>query len=193
LEAHLGWAANRLGFLAETPVFDGAKESEIEAELARAWLIDRAWQVIPSEAWAHMRSTGMAGDDLVDDADARFIYLATSGWNLWATMRKNCSTISTMPASLCLREWLRERGYDPDNVVPALHARRVPPARANEFTNDVALREWMIYHGGNPGDLSWPRIGKSRPGTQQRSSGRCLPRASRSSTTARPATPTTRR
>ncbi len=44
LEAHLGWAAWRLGFMAETPVFDGAKEDEIEAELARAWLIDRAWQ-----------------------------------------------------------------------------------------------------------------------------------------------------
>jgi hypothetical protein len=41
LEAHLGWAAYQLGFKAETPVFDGAKEDEIEAELARAWLIDR--------------------------------------------------------------------------------------------------------------------------------------------------------
>ncbi len=36
LEAHLGWAASRLGFKAETPVFDGAKEDEIEAELVRA-------------------------------------------------------------------------------------------------------------------------------------------------------------
>ena len=44
LETHLGWAADRLGFMAETPVFDGAKEDEIESELARAWLIDQAWQ-----------------------------------------------------------------------------------------------------------------------------------------------------
>ena len=35
LETHLGWAADRLGFRAVTPVFDGAKEQEIEAELAR--------------------------------------------------------------------------------------------------------------------------------------------------------------
>ncbi len=34
LEAHLGWAAMKLGFRAITPVFDGARESEIEAELA---------------------------------------------------------------------------------------------------------------------------------------------------------------
>jgi DNA-directed RNA polymerase subunit beta len=36
LEAHLGWAAHRLGFRAITPVFDGANEREISAELARA-------------------------------------------------------------------------------------------------------------------------------------------------------------
>ncbi|MGZ6346511.1 MAG: DNA-directed RNA polymerase subunit beta, partial [Anaerolineales bacterium] len=35
LEVHLGWAAQKLGFRAITPVFDGATEEEIEAELAR--------------------------------------------------------------------------------------------------------------------------------------------------------------
>jgi DNA-directed RNA polymerase subunit beta len=38
LETHLGWAADRLGFKAISPVFDGADEEEIVAELARAWL-----------------------------------------------------------------------------------------------------------------------------------------------------------
>ena len=33
------WAADRLGFRAITPVFDGANEIEIEADLARAWMI----------------------------------------------------------------------------------------------------------------------------------------------------------
>ena len=32
LETHLGWAADRLGFRAITPVFDGADEQEIEAD-----------------------------------------------------------------------------------------------------------------------------------------------------------------
>ena len=44
LETHLGWASSRLGFRAITPVFDGATEVEIDAELARAWLIDEAWK-----------------------------------------------------------------------------------------------------------------------------------------------------
>ena len=30
LEVHLGWAAQKLGFRAITPVFDGAREDEIE-------------------------------------------------------------------------------------------------------------------------------------------------------------------
>ena len=46
LETHLGWAARHLGFRALTPVFDGASEEEIEAELARAYLTDLSWMDI---------------------------------------------------------------------------------------------------------------------------------------------------
>jgi len=35
LEAHLGWAAQVLGFKVLTPVFDGANDTNIEDELAR--------------------------------------------------------------------------------------------------------------------------------------------------------------
>ncbi|HXK33033.1 MAG TPA: DNA-directed RNA polymerase subunit beta [Dehalococcoidia bacterium] len=42
LETHLGWAANKLGFRAVTPVFDGASDRLIEDELARAWLAEQA-------------------------------------------------------------------------------------------------------------------------------------------------------
>ena len=36
LETHLGWAAKKLGFQAITPVFDGASEEQIQAELKKA-------------------------------------------------------------------------------------------------------------------------------------------------------------
>ncbi|MFC1951705.1 DNA-directed RNA polymerase subunit beta [Chloroflexota bacterium] len=42
LEAHLGWAAQLLGFKVLTPVFDGASDANIEDELARAWLAQQA-------------------------------------------------------------------------------------------------------------------------------------------------------
>src|SRR5262249_40291734 len=38
LETHLGWAANKLGVHYATPVFDGATEREIKAELGKAAL-----------------------------------------------------------------------------------------------------------------------------------------------------------
>ncbi len=38
LETHLGWAAQRLGYRVATPVFDGAKEEEIQAALREAGL-----------------------------------------------------------------------------------------------------------------------------------------------------------
>jgi DNA-directed RNA polymerase subunit beta len=59
LETHLGWAASRIGFRAITPVFDGATESEISAELARAWLIDRAWRVASEWAWDYLAEETM--------------------------------------------------------------------------------------------------------------------------------------
>ncbi len=42
LETHLGWAANVLGFRAVTPTFDGARDTNIEDALARAWLAVQA-------------------------------------------------------------------------------------------------------------------------------------------------------
>ncbi len=42
LETHLGWAAQKLGFKALTPVFDGASDTSIEDALARLWLVQKA-------------------------------------------------------------------------------------------------------------------------------------------------------
>ena len=64
LETHLGWAANRLGFRAITPVFDGADEQEIEAELARAWLIDHAWAEATASAWKWLKEQEYPEEEL---------------------------------------------------------------------------------------------------------------------------------
>ncbi|MCX6024583.1 MAG: DNA-directed RNA polymerase subunit beta, partial [Chloroflexi bacterium] len=42
LETHLGYAAGKLGYRTETPVFDGATQTSIEDALGRSWLADRA-------------------------------------------------------------------------------------------------------------------------------------------------------
>ncbi|MCB0098471.1 MAG: DNA-directed RNA polymerase subunit beta, partial [Caldilineaceae bacterium] len=145
LEAHLGWAAGRLGFMAETPVFDGAKEHEIAAELARAWLIDRAWNVITRRAWDLMEAEDVEPEEILDDGDARLIYIIN-----WL------EPLGYDPESLyqnqvyarhaCLAEWLRELGYEPTSVMSSAYGERRTTFEANELAVDIALREWIIHH-----------------------------------------------
>jgi DNA-directed RNA polymerase subunit beta len=75
LEVHLGWAAMRLGYRAVTPVFDGATEKEIEAELARAWLVDQAWKEAGETAWKWLKEQEYDWNDIQDDDEVRRLYL----------------------------------------------------------------------------------------------------------------------
>jgi DNA-directed RNA polymerase subunit beta len=145
LECHLGWAAQQLGFMAETPVFDGAREDEIAAELARAWLIDRAWTDITERAWELIESEGIAEEEIQDDDDARLIYLV----NWLEPLGYDAEHLfddRTYARHACLREWLRERNYEPDALMSASYQTRHTTAEANELTIEAALREWILYH-----------------------------------------------
>ncbi len=146
LEAHLGWAASRLGFMAETPVFDGAKEEEIEAELARAWLVDRAWAQATQQAWKMLNEANLEIDELQDDADTRRIYLLD-----WLEPRgyepDRLYDDENYARQSCLREWLKDQGYEPENVIPSWYQERRATYESNRYAVDVALREWMLSFG----------------------------------------------
>ena len=152
LEAHLGWAASRLGFLAETPVFDGAKEEEIEAELARAWLIERAWQVATERAWVHVATQKIANEEIKDDGDARLIYLLDwlepLGYEGERIFRDYTYARYTV-----LKEWLKEQGHAWEEVLPSYYETRGASHESNQVAVEVALAEWMRYHDGDPGEL----------------------------------------
>jgi DNA-directed RNA polymerase subunit beta len=96
LETHLGWAANTLGFHARTPVFDGAQDSVIEDQLARAWFVSE------SEAKDHRDlDSDHINWDKVDD------YLSERGFDrdrLWSDAPSNRGTAR----EACLRIWLQE-------------------------------------------------------------------------------------
>jgi DNA-directed RNA polymerase subunit beta len=146
LETHLGWAAKKLGFLVETPVFDGAREDEIEAELARAWLIDRAWEKATKRAWAWAEQIGRSEEDIVDDAEIRALYLSE-----WLGERgydpQRVYFDEGYTRQCLLREWLVEepQGYDADSIltfeVEGLAAEE--RQRRNENARRVCLREWL--------------------------------------------------
>jgi DNA-directed RNA polymerase subunit beta len=146
LEAHLGWAARQIGFKAETPVFDGAREEEIEAELARAWLVERAWRVATEKAWEYVREQDIPEGDLRDDSDARLIYLLDWLEPLGYDAERIFRDVAYARHSV-LREWLRKRGYAPEEILPESYADRRTSAESNAVGQRVALWEWLCHYG----------------------------------------------
>lgn len=145
LECHLGWAASRLNFQAETPVFDGAKEDEIAAELARSWLIDRAWLEATNRAWALIHDEEIADEEILDDDDARLIYLIDWLEPLGYDPER-IDKDDGYARHACLNEWLRELDYDPEALMGTAYGSRRTTKEANQLSIDVAYREWLFFH-----------------------------------------------
>jgi DNA-directed RNA polymerase subunit beta len=148
LETHLGWAASRLGFRAITPVFDGASESEIEAELARAWLIDTAWKDIGETAWDWIREQSYDPEMIKDDEEVRLLYL--ENWLGGKGYDVNKFLIDTNYArQITLIEWLRDEGYKPEELL-GFKNRRDLEDNPDEMDNKavlVCLKIWLKKHG----------------------------------------------
>ncbi len=154
LETHLGWAASRLGFRAITPVFDGSDEEEIEAELARAWMVDQAWNETTAAAWQWIRDTEYPQDELEDDGEARLLYLYE-----WLGGRghdlERASLDETYARRIVLREWLADKGHNPDELLffeddgRSFQERKEADAKART----VCWRLWLAERGVNTGRL----------------------------------------
>ncbi len=147
LEIHLGWAAKRLGFRAITPVFDGAHEEEIEAELARAWLVDEAWRQIGIEAWDWLYEQEFDPESIRDDDEVRLLYLEHWLGDQDCDLNK-LATDTYYARMMTVRQWLKEQGYDPDEIFSFTDT----PSRRTEAPKDAraveaCLRLWLSGHG----------------------------------------------
>jgi DNA-directed RNA polymerase subunit beta len=148
LEVHLGWAAERLGFRAVTPVFDGATEYEIEAELARAWMIDHAWDVIGENAWDWLREQEYDPEMIEDDNEVRLLYLEAflgeRGYDVYE-LQSNPG----YARRATLREWLRDEGYDPDGITAFETEEIANSERHDQDTRAIesCLKLWIQFHG----------------------------------------------
>ncbi len=143
LEVHLGWAAKRLGYRALTPVFDGAKEEEIEAELARAWLVDEAWKETAAAAWKWLSDQDYDPETIRDDDEVRSLYLenwlGARGYDVY-----RIATELDYARRSTAYEWLKDNGYNPDGIlafdIPAPNMRAA--IDANAMT--ACLRLWLL-------------------------------------------------
>jgi DNA-directed RNA polymerase subunit beta len=158
LETHLGWAASRLGFRAYTPVFDGATEAEIEAELARAWMIDQAWNEAMDKAWEWLNTQEYSPESIKDDDEVRLLYLeqwlGDKGYDVYRlTSDQHYARRST------LIQWLREKGYDPDELLI------FDEISVDELIKDpkavaACLKIWLERNGEEVGDQSVAELRK---------------------------------
>jgi DNA-directed RNA polymerase subunit beta len=156
LEVHLGWAAKRLGFRALTPVFDGATEAEIEAELARAWIVDQAWKEAANTAWEWLKEEEYDPESIQDDDEVRRLYLeeylGERGYDVYDLYKVDFARDATA------REWLRDHGYDPETI---FYSDGSDPQARQTFDDaaiNACLRLWMedldqSLDGVNDGEL----------------------------------------
>ena len=156
LEAHLGWAADKLGFRALTPAFDGAQEEEIEAELARAWLIDRAWKELGDRAWEWIKDSGYYEEDAFEDDDeVRRLYLEE--WLDGRTYDLDLIATDMLYARRSgLREWLTELEYDADLILTFEETERGSEERSehNQAAIETCLRVWCETHDRKTGNIT---------------------------------------
>jgi len=169
LETHLGWAAQRLGFKATSPVFDGADELEIQAELARAWLMDRAWEVFVEQTWEWARAEEIETEEMTEDELVSWHLLSRLG--PWGYDEERLALERTYARQAVLKEWLKERGYEPSELIsfelePSPLAVRT---QRRERARVVCLREWVEFmredleRQGKP----WPEGLAQTPETDQ--------------------------
>ncbi len=148
LETHLGWASSRLGFRAITPVFDGANEAEIEAELARAWMIDEAWARIGDKAWNWLKEQDYDPQAIEDDDEVRRLYLeewlGDRGYDVYDMISDSIYAHRSV-----LKEWLRDNGVDPDQALDFGSEKASTGDRTaqNEYTVRACLRLWLSSRG----------------------------------------------
>ncbi len=163
LETHLGWAADRLGFRAVTPVFDGANETEIEAELSRAWLIDRAWKDTAETAWDWLLDQTIDPDDVESEEEARQLYISS-----WLGKNKKydpelLATNEVYARRAALAEWMREKGYEPEESLVFENNSQLKVserATADQNAIDACLRTWLNDHGSRVEKLSGEALRK---------------------------------
>lgn len=146
LETNLGWAASRLGFRAITPVFDGATETEIRAELARAWLMDRAWETVLEWALDWLEELEYDLETLRDDDEARRLFVTS--WLSELGYDTDRLEVDERYAQLSVvSEWLRNRDWDATSIFPEDpdSLRKQQWAPYNEAAIDCCMREWCMH------------------------------------------------
>jgi DNA-directed RNA polymerase subunit beta len=133
-----------------TPVFDGAQESEIEAELARTWMIERAWTDAEAKAWEWLEGFDYDSKDILDNNEARRLYLENwlgdRGYDVYRLVSDEIYARRSV-----LNEWLRDKDIDPDEIL-FFEDQEIPNSERDsqdERAVVVCLKLWIKHVTGD--------------------------------------------
>jgi DNA-directed RNA polymerase subunit beta len=121
LETHLGWAANTLGFRAISPVFDGARDYEIDDALALAWMAHEAGAYY----YIDPRDRGF-------DPKRLEAWIADQGYDPAAIYT---NPEDGAPARACLEIWLNR--HRAETGQPPIEKGRLTREQLDELANEV--------------------------------------------------------
>jgi DNA-directed RNA polymerase subunit beta len=137
-EAHLGWAAQNLGFKADCPVFEGASIDVIEDTLARAWVLGQAGAV----------DSGLNLDERIQEGKT---WLAAQGFDGERVFDENCAGEAR---KACLRLWLKGLGVDTQGCTDEEVNRKADAVSKERAVSPPIYGKTTLYDGrtGQPFD-----------------------------------------
>jgi DNA-directed RNA polymerase subunit beta len=161
LETHLGWAALRMGYRAVVPVFDSANEREVEAELARAWMIDKAWDEVAEKAWQVLieQDPDYDAELYEDENEVRNLYLeqwlGSRGYDVYQIVSDR-----TFARNATAREWLNDKGYVADDILapPEEYLRGDERDRRNDNAIETSYRIWLELYAPELKDVDAEKL-----------------------------------
>ena len=123
-------------------------------QLARAWLIDHAWRKTGEAAWEWMEQFEYDPETIEDDAEVRRLYMETWLGERDYDVYRLISDLTYARRST-MREWLRDQGVDPDQVLvfEGNHLSMTEREQRDYEAVAACLRLWMIDLGEDVADL----------------------------------------
>ena len=103
LETHLGMAADRLGFQAKTPVFDGATDEAIEDSLARIWFREQATAAYNGNGNENGNGHKNGNGHHLDETEVVYRWLSERGCDPYEIFDESKLGLAR---ETCLRLWL---------------------------------------------------------------------------------------
>jgi DNA-directed RNA polymerase subunit beta len=139
-EAHLGWAANELGFKGDCPVFEGPDTAVIEDVLAKAWIVQ--------QANLNGNSLLLDPNEKVRNAEA---WLKTQGYDSKLSFSQDHTGNAKW---ICLRLWLKELGISEGGLTDEQVQQEAEKVSKDRGVSPPIYGKTLLYDGrtGNPFD-----------------------------------------